>query len=233
MARKLLIAALSLCLPLAARAPKALVPVVTEDHADFAPGGAISVSGSLGELSIESWDGPGVQITVTRYSYRSGTEKDLARAKSQLSDYKVTAEKKGASELLIRTDAPKREFFVRLFHLTPDVHLDYRIRVPRDTRLTLRHGKGDVAVRGVTGDIDATVREGDIVLQLPTAGSYAFDAKCGFGGIYSDFEGSDHIKFAVSERLSANGAAAAKKVRLRVGIGGISIQKEPAPTVSK
>jgi hypothetical protein len=233
MTLKLAAAALALCLPLAARAPKAYVPVVTDDHVDFAPGGAIGMTGSLGQLNIESWDGPGVQITVTRSTFRTNTPKDLERAKGQLAAYKVTAEKKGAAELSIRTDAPRYGFFARLLHLTPDVQVDYRVRVPRDTKLTLRHGKGDIVVRDVTGDINATVRKGDIVLQLPPAGPYAFDAKCGFGGIYSDFEGTDRVAHGFSERFEANGSGAARKVYLRVGIGGITIQKEAEAPATK
>ncbi len=233
MTRRLAIAALAVCLPLAARAPKAYIPVVTDEHVDFAPGGTISATGAVGELNVESWDGPGVQITVTRWTYRTDTEQDKARAKSQLGAYKVTPEKKSASELAIQTAIPKRSFFARLLHIGPDVHVEYRIQVPREMKLTLKDGKGDIVVHDVAGDIDASVREGDIVLQLPPAASYSFDAKCGLGGIYSDFEGSDHIKFLVSERYAANATGAPKKVHLRVGIGGISIQKVPTAMATK
>ncbi|HUP03792.1 MAG TPA: hypothetical protein VMU19_07380 [Bryobacteraceae bacterium] len=220
------------CSCLVAKPPKVYVPVVTDEHVDFVSG-AISVTGASGQLNVESWDGPGVQITVTRSTYRTGTPKDLDRARVELGRYHVTADKKGASQLDIRTDAPRYGFFARLFHQTPDVQVDYRIRVPRDAKLTLQDRKGDIVVTGVSGDIDARVHEGDIVVQLPPAGAYSFDAKCGLGGIYSDFEGSDRIAHAISERFTANGSGAAKKIYLRSGVGGITIQKESAPTVTK
>ena len=209
--------ALAACLALAAKAPKADVPVVTDERVDFAPGGTLEMAGSVGELNIEAWDGPGVEITVTR--------------SKRLGDIKVTAERKSATELAIWTEMPRRGFWAKVAHRGSDYQLDYRIRVPRDTKLALRHGTGDVLVYGVAGDIDASVKAGDIVVQLPAAGTYSFDAQCKAGGVYSDFDGAFHRGHLVGERFAQTGAGAAKKVRLRVGIGGITIQKEPVATM--
>jgi hypothetical protein len=74
------------------------------------------------------------------------------------------------------------------------------------------------------------VRTGDIVMQLPAAGQYSFDARCRFGGVYSDFAGNYHIVYLASERFVQNRPAPAKRVYLRVGIGGIKIQKMASAT---
>lgn len=79
----------------------------------------------------------------------------------------------------------------------------------------IRHSTGDVIIDGVEGDIDADARIGDIALLLPYSGRYAIDAHCRLGGVYSDFAG---------ER-SDGSAAGSHKIHLRVGIGGIEIQK--------
>jgi hypothetical protein len=97
--------------------------------------------------------------------------------------------------------------------------------VPRDSKLVVRHASGDVLVYDVAGDIDASVRTGDILMQLPAAGQYSFDARCRFGDVYSDFGGSYRIAHLASERFVQPGPAPAKRVHLRVGIGGIKIQK--------
>jgi hypothetical protein len=192
---------------------------------EFAPGGTIQVSGSVGELNIEGWDRPEVEITVTRSTYRTDTPQKQDLAKRQLSAIKVTAERKSSTELAIHTDFPRRGFWARVAHRRPDVQMDYRIRVPRDSRLVLRHASGDVLVYDIAGDIDASVRTGDIVMQLPAAGQYSFDAWCRFGGVYSDFAGKYRIAHLASERFVQQGPAPAKRVNLRVGIGGIKIQK--------
>jgi hypothetical protein len=231
MTRRLAVAAMAMCLPLAAKAPKAAVPAITDEKVEFAPGGAIEVTGSVGELNIEAWDGPGVEITVTRSTYRTDTEQDRDRAQRQLSAIKVTAERKSPTELSIRTTLPPRGFWAKVARRGRDFQVDYRIRVPRDTKLTLRHGTGDVVVHDVAGDIDASVKHGDIVLQLPPAGAYSFDAKCGLGGVYSDFTGTYHTGHLIGERFAQSGAGTAKQVHLRVGIGGISIQKAAVATM--
>jgi hypothetical protein len=224
-------AAILICLPLAAKAPKTAVPVITDEKVEFAPGGAIEMTGSVGELNIEAWDGPGVQITVTRSTYRADTPQARDRAQRQLSAIKVTAERKSPAELSIHTTLPPRGFWAAVARRGRNYQLDYRIRVPRDTKLALRHGDGDVVVHDVSGDIDASVHVGDIVVQLPRAGAYSFDAQSGFGGVYSDFPGTYHTGHLVSDRFAQSGTGASKQVHLRVGIGGISIQKAAASTM--
>jgi hypothetical protein len=222
--------AFAACLPLAARAPKADMPVVTDEKVDFASGGAIDVTGSVGEMNVESWDGPGIEITVTRSTYRADTPASRDAAKRQLDAIKVTTERKSPTQLSIRTELPHRGFWARVAHRGRDFQVDYRILVPRDTKLALRNGTGDVIVHGVAGDIDAKTRTGDIVLQLPPAGQYSFDAQCAFGGVYSDFDGVYHMAHRVGERFAQSGTGQARQVHLRVGIGGISIQKIPVAT---
>jgi len=225
MTRRLAAMAIAICLPLAAKVPKPAMPVVTTERVEFAPGGTIQVTGSAGELNIEGWDRAEVEITVTRSTYRTDTPQERERAKRQLSAIKVTAERKSSTELAIHTAFPPRGFWARVAHRRPDVQLNYRIRVPRDSRLVLRHSSGDVLVYDVAGDIDASVRTGDIVMQLPAVGQYSFDARCRFGDVYSDFTGKYHIAHLASEQFVQQGPAPAKRVYLRVGLGGIKIQK--------
>jgi hypothetical protein len=233
MTRRLAAIAIAICLPLAAKLPKPDMPVITTERVAFAPGGTIQVSGSAGELNIEGWDRAEVEITVTRSTYRTDTPRQQDLAKRQLNAIKVTAERKSATELAIRTAFPPRGFWAEVAHRRPDVQIEYRIRVPRDSKLVLRHSSGDVLVYDVAGDIDASVRTGDIVMQLPATGQYSFDTRCRFGDVYSDFAGSYHIAHLTSERFAQNGPAPAKQVYLRVGIGGIKIQKmAPATPLS-
>ncbi|MGA2502014.1 MAG: hypothetical protein ABSH20_30090 [Tepidisphaeraceae bacterium] len=225
MTRRLAAIAIAICLPLVAKPPKPDMPVVTTERVQFAPGGTIQVTGSVGELNIEGWDRAEVEITVIRSTYRTDTPQEQDLAKRQLSAIKVTAERKSATELAIHTAFPPRGFWAGVAHRRPDVQIEYRIRVPRDSKLVLRHSSGDVLVYDVAGDIDAYVRTGDIVMQLPAAGPYAFDARCRFGDVYSDFAGNYHTAHLESERFMQPGPAPAKRVYLRVGIGGIKIQK--------
>lgn len=224
MTRRLGTIAIAICLPLAAKEPKPDMSVVTTERVEFAPGGSIQVSGSAGELNIEGWDRAEVEITVTRSTYRPDTPRDQDLARRQLNAIQVTAERKSPTELAIHTAFPKRSFWAKAAGRRPDVQVDYRIRVPRDSRLEIRHRGGDVAIYDVSGAIEASVRTGDILMQLPEAGHYSFDAHCRSGGVYSDFAGSYHARLD-SESFVQAGPAAATRVHLRVGTGGITIQK--------
>lgn len=221
MPTKLSVIAISvLCVALPAFAAKQRVDLVTTDHADFAPGGVIHVEGSTGELNITGWDQPSVQVITTRYTFVEDRNKEKANERLKLVEaLKVTS---ANGEMTIAA-THKRD---------PRVHVDYQIMVPRNSRLAIHHRIGDVVVTNVAGDIDATERFGDIVVQLPEPEHYAIDAKCKIGTIYSDF--NDARRHFVGERLVQDSAADAKgadakgpsrKINLRVGTGGITVQK--------
>ena len=127
--------------------------------------GTIRFDGSVGELNVEGWDRPEVEITLTRY-----TETDNpTRATGELNSIHVTAKRDGAGVLAISTSLPARNFFARTFDGRTKGNLNYRIRVPRDSRLVVEHDGGDLVVYDVAGDIDAHAPHGSILLLLPKA----------------------------------------------------------------
>src|ERR1700678_2074826 len=111
MIRRVAPLALALCLPLLPKTPVQPVQVVTTDRVDFAAGGTIRFEGSVGELNIEGWDQPQVEIVLTRLDYVDGAAKD--REKGKLERIAVKAEKRSGSELVITTTLPHRNYFVR------------------------------------------------------------------------------------------------------------------------
>jgi hypothetical protein len=201
--------------PLRAGIPLQDVQVVTTDRVDFAAGGTIRVLAATGELNIEAWDQPQVEITVTRSAWTTDTPAAKEKMTRELNLTTVTHEKKAAAELVLAT-VHKR---------SNTIHLDYRIMVPRTSHLVIEHRIGDIVVNGVTGGIDAHAHEGDILLLLPSTGQYSFDAATKFGGIHSDYPGSWHSNAVTGEKTSQDAPAPAARIHLRVGIGGIEIQK--------
>ncbi len=216
--------AVVLCLPILAKVPLESVQVTKTEHVDFAPGGTIRVSGSMGQLDVEGWDRPEVEITFVKSTWRSGEAKEKEAGTRELKRFAVTMEKKSATELVISTSYPSRTFTRPLRDKT-DVDLDYHIKVPRDSHLVIRHDSGDVRLYDLTGEIDANSRAGDMLVLLPGSGHYSIDAKCHVGGVYSDFAGSHHSPYAVGEKFNEQAPAPASRVTLRVGVGGIQILK--------
>ena len=218
-------AALLLCLSAFAAPPLQTVQVVTTDTMDLPAGGALRLANSSGEVGIEAWDQPKVEIILTRTTFRHDNSKEEELAKQSLGRIRLTLKKNDHGDVEAATTIPSRQ---RLFHLLPgahDFHLYYRIRAPRDAKLIIHHHMGTVTVSGIGGDIEARVRAGDIVAQLPGSERYSLDAKVRLGGVYSDFEGKSGKSYLIGQRLDTAPQSAAHRIFLRVGVGGISIQR--------
>ena len=207
---------------LEANAPLQPVDVKTTGSADYAAGGTVRIEGTAGELNIETWDQPRVEATLTRTEYVGASERDAVQKRLEKIGLEV---RKQGNDVAVTLTTPSRHFWMRWLRGKTDASLECRVMVPRDAKLLVRHEDGSVLVYGSDADIDATVRFGDLVLQLADPGQYAMDAKVHMGGVYTDYSGKDHERLLVGQTFASEGAASGHKVRLRVGIGGIDIVK--------
>jgi len=199
--------------------------VTSTDTVKFAPGGLVQISGSYGDLAVEGWERPEVEVTVSKaLSY--GFKEDQSR----LEGVTVVTKRHSDSELSIATITPSPNRFVHPFGGKGNgVAIEYIIRIPRNSRLMIHHGVGIVSVRDVTGDIEATCSRGDILLWLPGPGPFALDAKSKFGNVSSDFAGDASLAlYRMGERFVVPNAPASPRIHLRMGFGGIAIKRTPA-----
>ena len=185
------------------------VDLSTSDKTDFAPGGTVRIENSTGELNVEGWDQPFVEIRTDRYAWSA--KADLKRL------YVI---KKLEGNTLTITTRHKR---------FSDIRVNYRILVPRNTKLVIHHGTGSVIVYGVEGDIDASANVGDVVVQLRDPAKYKIDASTNLGTIYSDFAGTTKgRRLHMGSGLSGeeDGTGDQRHITLHVKTaGGITIQK--------
>jgi hypothetical protein len=198
--------------------------VSSTESVSFAPGGTIRFDNSFGDLYVEGWDQPRVEMTLIKSFDDYAPPKNAAEL---LERVKFTTEHPSASELVIGTTIPSRSFFRHPFGGRGPVNVRYELRVPRDSHLVIHHGGGNILIGNVTAGIEATNREGDIVLMLPTPGPYAIDAKSKMGTVISDFAGKAHVRYFIGERFAGDDANAPRKIFLRVGFGGITIKEVP------
>lgn len=213
---------------LLAKAPERAVQVVTTAQSDYT-GGTIRIDTVYGQVNVEGWDQPGVRITVTRTAFRHDTPREQEEGKAYLNRIQVTTKPDGKGGVAIDTRFPGRNRVMRMIHGLGDFTLDYRIQVPRNAKLAIRQGVGDVTVHGVAGDVDAVARSGDIVVQVAGPEQYAIDAQCRLGTIYSDFDGTQRSPYLVGQKLEGGSG---HTLHLRVGVGGISIQRIPEPVLT-
>lgn len=190
-------------------APKA--PVSSTEHFEIPANGVVRLEHSVGELRVDGWDRPEVELTTIK-------------PEGSAEEPRVTAERR-ENELIITTKHR------RGFPIGPGITvLEYTLKVPRTARLTVQHDVGDVHLDGLTGEIRVRDGKGEITIVLPENGQYAIEAKSTLGAVTSDFPGREQRKFWLfHHRFMQSGAGSAQKLNLHVGYGDIIILKARTP----
>lgn len=198
------------------------------DRFTLAAAGAIRLENSIGEVDIDGWDRPEVEVTVVRSTGRLYDAKARTERQRRLDSVQITTRQDG-NDVVISTAYPPRNGFTHSLSRRSDIGISYRIKAPRASKLVIDHNSGGVNVSGVGGDIRATVINGQITLTLAPDGQYAIDAQCKIGDVYSDFKGNDRRRRVVGEVFSRAATAPATNLYLRVRLGDIILQKLHGP----
>ena len=226
--RRLLASGIALALSLLARDPSQEISTTHTERFSVTAPGSIQLENSFGQVDIEGWDQPDVEVTVVRSSEHLYGEKDRAEAQRRLDSVQITAKQNG-NDVVISTAYPPRNGFVHPLSRRSDIEIGYRIRAPRASKLMVDHNRGGVSAFDISGDIHATVVNGQITLTLPSGGRYSIDAQSKIGAVYSDFEGRDRRRKVLGEAFAGPATAPAANLFLRVRIGDIVIAKLPVP----
>jgi hypothetical protein len=190
------------------------VEVVTTNKVDLGPGGTIHIVGSEGELNVEAWEKPEVEVTVTRFNESEDRDRDAV--KKSLDAIAVETKKSGDHEVTITT--PKLRGL-------KGSKINYRIRAPKDAKLSIQHGNGDVVITGLSGGIDAHAKNSEIFVMLPPQGGYSIQARAKIGTVYSEYEGTRKHSFPFANSFEGKSGDSAKAVNLVTDNGGVTVQK--------
>jgi hypothetical protein len=184
---------------------------------DFPPNGTLRIEHSTGDLTIEGWDQPGMEISTTK----SG--KDAGRVN--------IATKRNGNELVVTTSYPHHRAFPWITPLQTVENFDLTcvIRVPRNSKIVVQQGDGNVYINNVTGSIDAKVRQGLIALRLVRDMDPVIDAKSDWGSVNSDFAGNQSRHPFPLGHTFIESDSAAQNLHLRIGYGDIVILKAHQP----
>jgi hypothetical protein len=194
---------------------------------DLPAGAILHFKKSIGDLTVEGWDEPHVEITAIP-SVKAGYGEE--GASHWLERVRVNAERRG-DEIAVDTVFPKRFLLVRPFRdggQSP-IGLEYRVKAPHNARLEIEHQSGEVHLQFMTGDIRVTDGNGQITVYLPEEGEYSIDALSRLGAVDSDFPGRERRKLEYGHSFVQQAPAAAHKIYLRIGFGDITILKAPQP----
>ena len=194
--------------------------VTTTANVDFSSGGVIDLRNSFGDVWVEGWDRPEVEISVTKSTRK---KYDQGSGFDQLEDVQVAVAKQSDRTILITTHFPSRHP-LRLLQGKTNLQLTYRIRVPQQSALFINHDMGDVSIRNISGDIQVSNFYGGIKLDLPDD-RYTFDARSRLGGISSEFTGERRRALVWGESLETKYRRRTHQINLRVGIGDILINR--------
>jgi hypothetical protein len=201
------------------------VQVTETSHLQFTPGGTIRLNDTSGYVSVEAWDRPEVEITVVKsLGYDS---EPAAEAQEHLESVQVkTVQTNG--ELTISTTRSQPKHHVHIpFRGEPDVHVEYRVRAPRNSNVVINHANGFISTIGLTGSIDASSSRGDIVLILPDLAACQIEARTRVGVVTSDVSGDKRRNGLAGQTYSRGDTAMARKLSLKMGFGGITIKELP------
>jgi hypothetical protein len=223
------------CLPLALSAADtgnhaaaaSYVSQTKTQRMEFPAGGLLRVSHSTGNLTIEGWDQPDIEITTTKTTKSEFATPDQQKGEAELDQVRLVPERKG-NELTLTESYPVHGHFL-IFPGNTSFDLETHISVPRSARLEIQ-GSGDLYIDNVTGAIDADVPLGTILLRMPEQGKYDIDAKSKFGTVTSDFPGKEQrTHLLLGHNFTQPENTAGQKLHLRAGYGDIIILKIRQP----
>jgi hypothetical protein len=192
-------------------------------RAEFPAGGVLHVKHTDGDLTIEGWDRPDVEILTVESTKADHLPKEHEKATQAMTPAPLSVERHG-DELAV---AGNSSWLHGAFSKT---ELWCNIKAPFNARIDVEHGAGEVHIDNMTSaEIRVHVSNGAITLHLPPEGPYHIDAKSHFGGVQSDFPGEEQRRWWLLGHRYAQVATEGRNLHLRVNIGDITILKIRTP----
>src|SRR6202035_4363768 len=105
---------------------------------NVAKAGTIRLENSFGEVDIDGWDRPEVEVTVVRSSEHFANDKDRAEAQRRLDRVQISAKHDG-NDVIVSTKYPPRNGLTHLLSRRSDIEISYRIKAPPPSKLVIAH----------------------------------------------------------------------------------------------
>ena len=189
---------------------------VSHYTAGLFPRGTLYVDTRIGNIRVEGWEEPGVEIEAEKV-VNAGSE---AKARRLFGQIRIELKENG-EEAFLRTLYPPRRPW-RLFRGATKLSANFRIRMPYQANLTLRCIDGDVTIRGVGGRQDVRVSYGNVEVTVPSVDRLRLlSARSFLGYAQSDLHGENDAGFG--RGVSFWNPQGEQEIRVRVRMGGVYI----------
>jgi hypothetical protein len=181
--------------------------------------GTLVVEARVGDIVIEGWDEPRVEIEAEKVVRAPSQQK----ARSLYDRVKIELD--GADkEVRLRTLYPPRRPW-RPFRGESKLSVNLRIKMPYDANLSLTCVDGDVRVRGIAGQERLRVNYGDVEIDVPSVYHLrSLQARTWLGYVQSDLHGEDGAGFG--QRLSFWNSSGDQHISVRVRMGGVFVYSD-------
>ena len=183
--------------------------------------GTLVIDVRTGDLYIEGWDEPRVEIEAEKV-VRAGSE---AKARPLYRQIQVRMEG-GDKEVRLTTIYPSRKLW-RPFRDESRLSVNYRIRMPYDSNLKIKCVDGDVLIQGIVGREQLLVNYGDVEIDVPHVyGLRSLRAHAWLGYVQSDLQGLDTDSAGFRQKVWFWNARGTQDIDVKVRMGGVFIYRE-------
>jgi len=193
----------------------------------FEPSAALRLENSIGQVRIEGWNSPDIEVKITKSTKSDYDEKTREEGAKELQ--KVTTSLKRTGEEIVLATEFKKSSMPPPFKGGPPIDVLYEIKMPHEARLVVDQDTGDVQLSQLNGEIRVTVQSGSINVAVPGDTQYSVDARSKFGTVTSNLAKPQHGLFFMGEELSYDAPKAVHKLYLRAKSGDIVILHAPRP----
>jgi hypothetical protein len=181
--------------------------------------GTLTIDTRVGDLHIEGWDDPYVEVEEEKV-VRANSKGKADQLYGQIQVLLEGQDK----QVVLRTTYPSRRLW-RPFRGESQLTVNLRVKMPYDAGLSLKCVDGDVRIRGLVGRQQIRVNYGDVEIDVPDVDNLRLlDARALLGYVQSDLHGGMNQDSAgFGKRASFWNRNGTQEITVRVRMGGVFI----------
>ncbi len=181
--------------------------------------GLLSIDSRTGDIHIEGWDNPRLEIEVEKVVRAKSKE----AAKPLYAEIQVVLQGQDKN-VQLRSLYPPRKVW-RPFRGEARLSVNYRIKMPFDANLAVKCVDGDVWIRGLVGKQQILVNYGDVEIDIPSLDRLrSLRAHAWLGYVQSDLHGEDRGGFGPG--IYFWNPSGEQDINVKVRMGGVFVYRD-------